>query len=141
MGNFGCCLKLHSYQLLQSLILLSKMFTVCNYVTLTLTLVFFLPEGDRGCLPEGDRLSPRGKQRLSPRGRQSLGRQVVYQREAELSPGGTPWEGGEWSWAGHLGRMENDRWAKKVQSGHMEQNEVEGDQQEDGGMILRKQQV
>ena len=47
----------------------------------------------------------------------------------------------KWSWAGHLGRMENDRWAKTVQSGHLEQNEVEGDQQEDGGMILRKQQV
>ena len=27
------------------------------------------------------------------------------------------------SWAGHLGRMENDRWAKKVQSGHLEQKE------------------
>ena len=30
---------------------------------------------------------------------------------------------------------------KKLQSGHLEQNEVEGDQQEDGGMLLRKQQV
>lgn len=40
----------------------------------------------------------------------------------------------KWSWAGHLGRMENDRRAKKVQSGHLQRNEVERDQQEDGGM-------
>ena len=26
-----------------------------------------------------------------------------------------------WSWAGHLGRIENDRWAKKVQSRHLDQ--------------------
>ena len=30
---------------------------------------------------------------------------------------------------------------KKVQSGHPEQKEVEEDQQEDGGMILKRQQV
>ena len=47
----------------------------------------------------------------------------------------------KWSWDGDLGRMENDRWAKKVQNAHLEQNEVEGDQQEDGVMILRRQQV
>ena len=47
----------------------------------------------------------------------------------------------KWSWAGDLGRMGNDRWAKKVQSGHLEQEEVVEDQQEDGGMILKRQQV
>ena len=47
----------------------------------------------------------------------------------------------KWSWAGHLGRMGNDRWAKKVSSGHLEQKEIEEDQQEDGGMILKRQQV
>ena len=30
---------------------------------------------------------------------------------------------------------------KEVQSGHLEQKEVKGDQQEDGGMILRRRQV
>ena len=44
----------------------------------------------------------------------------------------------KWSWAGQLGRMENDRWAKRSTSRHPEQNETEGDQQEDGGMILRR---
>ena len=44
----------------------------------------------------------------------------------------------KWSWAGHRGRMETDRWSKKVQGGHPEQNDVKGEQQKDGGMILRR---
>ena len=31
--------------------------------------------------------------------------------------------------------------SKKVQSGHLDQKEVKGDQQEDGGMILRRRQM
>ena len=30
----------------------------------------------------------------------------------------------KWSWAGHLGRMENDRWTNTIQSGHLEQKSV-----------------
>ena len=48
----------------------------------------------------------------------------------------------KWSWAGHVGRMDNDRWAKKsTEMGHQRQKEIEGDQQEDGGMISKKLHV